>query len=411
MKKQMDTNQDIIPKLLSSDVQDFIKENRAKNVADLALHRPKNAENWPYQAILDQIKAFQKQGGKFNPWLEKSSEILLPAHSIIEQASSHILATFKASLVSGHDFVDLTMGSGLDSWALSHRFKKGLAIDLDSQNISFAAHNFKILGLDCIAVKNVSAENYVEAMDTVDCIYVDPQRRDQIRKGHIRFEDCQPNIIELMSRLKQKTAQLLVKASPMLDITRAMDELGYVTSVFVVEWRRECRELLFLCDFNQRFERDDVPIHAISIDDQSSILYDFETSRRKESECQIMIGDIEQYLYEPGPAFMKVGAFKTLSKKYAMHKLHVDTHLYSSSKLVKDFPGRIFKVCNVFSANKKELAKFIPERKANLAIRNFPMHIDVLKKKLGIKDGGDEYIFACTNQRDKKILIHGQKIQ
>ncbi len=407
----MDKDQRIIADLLSEDIRDFMKRHAQKNIADLALHRPKNAQNWPYDAVLDQMKARQKQAGKFDPWLEKSTQILLPRPDIVEQASSHVMARYKASLVSGQSFVDLTMGSGMDSWALSQKFKQGIAIDLDAQNIHYAAHNFKALGIDNIMALQSDAEGYIQNMDHVDCVYIDPQRRDPSRKGHVNFADCQPNLLHLMPVLRDKTQILMIKASPMLDIARAVQELGAVSSVHVVEWRRECREVIFLCDFSKETDMQDIPIHAIAIDDDACILYDFQISRRQESAAELVLGEVEDYLYEPGPAFMKAGGFKSLLHQYGLKKLHMDTHLYTSSDAIIDFPGRIFAVQNIVAANKKEVQAILPGRQANISVRNFPMHVDALKKKLGIKDGGSEYLFACTHMNNKKIMIHGQKIQ
>jgi hypothetical protein len=114
------------------------------------------------------------------------------------------------------------------------------------------------------------------------------------------------------------------------------------------------------------------------------------------------------YLYEPNASIMKAGAFHSVAKQLNVFKLHQHSHLYTSECLVA-FPGRGFKIENVIAYNKKEL-KNLAITKANITTRNFPETVEQIRKKLGIKDGGDVYLFFTTDMDNRRIVIVSSKI-
>ncbi|PTB95797.1 SAM-dependent methyltransferase, partial [Marivirga lumbricoides] len=119
----------------------------------------------------------------------------------------------------------------------------------------------------------------------------------------------------------------------------------------------------------------------------------------------------QKYIFEPSPSLMKSGLFKALAKAFVIQKLHPNTQLFTASDTLKDFPGRSFLLHEIIQVNKKALKKILPDMKVNLSTRNFPMPVADLKKKLGIKDGGEYYIFACTLQDESKRLLLCKKIK
>jgi hypothetical protein len=110
-------------------------------------------------------------------------------------------------------------------------------------------------------------------------------------------------------------------------------------------------------------------------------------------------------LYEPSAAFTKAGAYRLLAARFGLHKLHPHTHLYTSTELCPDFPGRIFQIYGIYPASGKGL----PVTQASITIRNFPAEAATLMKKLGLKDGGDDTLMACTLMDGQKALIHVRK--
>jgi hypothetical protein len=118
------------------------------------------------------------------------------------------------------------------------------------------------------------------------------------------------------------------------------------------------------------------------------------------------------YLYEPNTAILKAGAFDVVALRFDVLKLHSNTHLYTSDELKKNFPGRIFKVEDVFSPNKYHLRNFVSNNpQANISVRNYPDSVAEIRKKTGIKDGGDCYVFAVTVADGQKKWIVGSKIE
>lgn len=195
----------------------------------------------------------------------------------------------------------------------------------------------------------------------------------------------------------------------MQDISRAIAELeSKVKSVYIIEWQGEVKELLYILN-KEAVEYPE--IHTVQLSDEGKPIFSFNGDKLKEEESSIKIGIPQQFLYEPSPVMMKAGLFKQLAQKFQLSKLHPNTHLFTCQEIKKDFPGRVFKIENQIPVQKKELKKYLPEMKANLASRNFPMPIAQLKKKLGLKDGGEHYLFATTMKGEEKALLICEKVK
>ncbi|MFK7838858.1 MAG: hypothetical protein AB8B83_00870 [Bdellovibrionales bacterium] len=390
--------------LLDNDIQTFICEHENADVKTLALKKPPNA-NWPYALILDQIKSRQKAKTKLPTWFETQS-IIFPKPDTLEQASSEACANYKASLFKGNACVDLTGGTGIDSWAMLKNFKTADIVDYDQTTSKLIEHNLNQLTPKRFNANTIDAETFIKTMPQFDLAMIDPQRRNQNRKGIIKLEDCTPNILECISNIKAK--HILLKTSPMLDINQAIDQLEYVQSVHIVEWDSECKELLFIIKPNKK--TNNIPITAAKINNSGQTLNTITFNREDELTLDTKITPPQSYLYEPSPAFMKAGCHKTIAKNSRTQKIHINTNLHTSTHYSPNFPGRVFKIINTY----KPQAKAIPFKKANLSVRNFPLETHELKKKLKLKDGGDDYLFACTTVDPKtnqeiKTLIHCRK--
>lgn len=391
---------------LDPNVRAFIQMHENEDVRDLALKKQPNLD-WHYPTILDQIKARQKAKIKIPQWLNYA-DIIFPSSDTLEQASSAATANFKASLFGGDNFLDLTGGAGIDSWAMLDNFKTATIIEADEQTAAKLEHNFAKLSNKPLNIICDKAENYVQTMtEEVDLALIDPQRRTQQRKGIFILKDCSPNIFEILPHIKAKT--VLLKTSPMLDINQAIEELKCVQEVHVIEWQGECKELLFVLKPKESGLYP-VPIRASKIDEQGKTIQSFSFTREIEQMTVIEHGKPKNFLYEPGPAFLKAGCYKNLAKTYRMTKLHPHTHLYTSEEFIPGFPGRSFEIINTYPAG----AKDFPFTKANLTVRNFPQDTATLKKKLRLKDGGEDYLFACmiSDENSENVthtIVHCQK--
>lgn len=395
------------PALLEPDIQSFIHQNEHEDIRKLALRKPPNPD-WPYPLIIDQIKARQKARKKLPHWPDFHPDIIFPSAHILEQASSTATAHYKATLVKGKTFCDLTGGTGVDSCALTKYYESGTCIDCDSTNVEILSHNLQLLKAPhCrIEVCLARAEDFIKIMPLVDLTIIDPQRRNSGGKGKFRLEDCSPSITELLPTLREKSSEIMLKTSPILDIHQAVTTLKNVEAVHILEWNNECKEVVYIIGHSPSVEEKKIPVTAVKLDETGDILSSLTFTKEEEENAVPRYGLPEKYLYEPGPAFLKSGGFNTLAKTYNLKKLHKHTHLYTSDTLQHTFPGRTFETIGRFSAHSKSL----PFSKANLTIRNFPAKTDNLKKKLKLKDGGQNYLFACTLFNEEKTLLHGRKI-
>ena len=357
---------------------------------------------------------------KLPSWAENMS-ILFPVKISLEQCSSEATAIYKAGLIRGESLVDLTGGFGVDCSFLSRNFTSVDYVEQNEELCQIAEHNFAALGLN-IRVNNAESVEFLKKMPFVDCIYIDPARRDVKGKKTADLSLCSPNLLEIRDTLLEKCNTLLIKLSPMFDISSALEVFPECRQVHVVSVKNECKELLLLIEGGFCGETEIVCVNleelgiSVQTSGEPSLL---ELSRvkpeitsvasnlRKEKGEIISYSLPKAYLYEPNASIMKAGLFKTVANKYNVQKLHPSTHLYTSEELVPNFPGRSFEIKRVTKVQKKEIQDI---EKANLSMRNFPGNVAELRKKLKLKDGGDTYIFACTLNDNSKVLIVCNKL-
>ena len=391
--------------LLSHNIFDFIRTHEKDDVKSLALKKPPDPD-WDYKLILDQIKSRQKAALKIPLWVEHQSDIILPSSDLLEQASSSATAMYKASIIKADNFVDLTGGCGVDSWALSKYASHGYCIEKDKTVAELLAHNLPLVSSSLIETLNTHAEDFIKTMGKTQLALIDPQRRDAYQKGKFRLEECRPNILALLPGLLKKAEIVMIKTSPMLDITEGIRNLedsgAYVQAVHCVEWNGECKELLFLASKNSQ---PPATITAIRLNHEGKVLHRLSFLQKEEETLKPSYSDPLNYIYEPSPAFQKSGGFSTIAQEYNLQKLAPQTHLYTSEFLEENFPGRFFKIIGQYQAK----ADKIPLKQAHITVRNFPMKAPELRKKLKLKDGGQDYLFACTLKNSEKILLHARK--
>ena len=438
---------------INDNVKDFIKKHLNDDVNKLALS--KFPEDIDKHFVVRQIHARQVLSKKLPSWAE-NDELIFPKKLSLEQCSSELTAKYKTSLsTKSHEItrkgfsedscdlvdkkrilVDLTGGMGVDTSFLSDNFDKTYYVDMQEELCEIAKHNFKILDKN-IEVVNDNAEHFLTTCDEVDCIYLDPARRDEYGRKMVSLHDCSPDVVELHDILLKKAKKVLVKVSPMLDIEMIKKELTDITEIHVVAVRNECKEILLEIQKlknskSQQLSNSVTQKLSNSATQQLRILaidlrenWSFSFTEDEERDAQWTLADsVGKYLYEPGVACMKAGCFKLLSQRFNIDKLHRNSHLYTSDELVADFPGRIFEVvCAVpFDKKTKKEITSICQRpiangqqpdiklKASAAVRNFPLSAEELKKNLGLQDGNDFYIFGTTMKGEKKIVVLAKKV-
>ncbi|QSE98283.1 class I SAM-dependent methyltransferase [Fulvivirga lutea] len=394
----------MIEGIINSKVQQFILENEYADPFELSLNH-KEVEGVSIQLIAQQIAARKKAKSKLPTWY-KTPQIIYPVKVSVEQSSSELTANYKATLGKGNSYIDLTAGMGVDTWALSQRFAKGICLEQNQELARQTEHNLKALGVANVVVIHTSAEDFLDGnTESFDLIYLDPARRDANARKVFTLEDCTPNIVELLPALKKHGNQILVKTAPLMDINLSIKSLHGVKEVHVVSVNNDCKEVLYLIDDHSNTE---VKVVTVNLNGHAIEKFDFNLD--KESELSVNYSPPKKYLFEPNASIMKAGGFKSIATYYNLDKLHANTHLYTSDKLAENFPGRTFQIDHLINYNKKEFHQLGIGNKANVATRNFKDSPEQIKKKLGVKDGGEIYLFAFTDISGKMKLAICSKV-
>ena len=393
---------------LTQQQEDFIRQHEDNDIRELALKLDKDKyRELDVDLLLKQISGRKTAKDKLPSWYNHD-EIIYPVHLSIEQASSEATANYKASLIpdGNSTFADLTGGMGVDFAFLSQRFAQSVYVEQNRELCETAGHNFEVLGLQNVATENSTSEAYLEKMLAVDVIYLDPSRRDDTGKKVVRIEDCSPDVTKIQDLLLAKAKIVLIKFSPMLDISLAIKSLKNVSEIHVVSVENECKELLFLLSS----EKDRTRYIAVNLNKNGKIEKFYFTHEEEQNAEISFAGTIGKYLYEPNASILKAGGFKSVAQQFDIQKLHVNSHLYTSDRLISNFPGRVFEVTTWFIPNKKNIKSFVSEtKKANISVRNFPMSVAEIRQKTEIKEGGDVYLFATTVGNGTKVWVVGEK--
>lgn len=355
--------------------------------------------------VLQQIAGRQLMQKKMPIWTQ-NPDIIYPVHLPLEQCSSVFTADYKREiaerLVKDFSlFTDLTGGFGVDFFAVSEHFQKAVYNEKNADLCEIVRHNFKVLKRQNADFLNSDGVTFIKnSPQHFNLIFIDPARRNSDGKKTVRIEDCEPDILEFQDVMIEKSDFVMIKLSPMIDLSDCLSKLHNAREIHIVATSNECKECLIVLEKGFSSEP-----KIFTVNDGQR----FEIWMSDERECTAEFYDGKdfdgKFLFEPNAAVMKSGAFKILTKAFPVKKLHPSSHLYVSERDVCDFPGRRFKIVKTGSVK-----DFREIKTANLAVRNFPEKADILKKKLKIKDGGNIFLFATTLKTGEKVIIQGEKI-
>ncbi len=387
--------------ILNIDVQKFINKNLNSDINTILLKGISFSSVETFE-IVEQIEAKKRCEKKLPTWFE-AKNIYYPNKLNIEQTSSEITAKYKSKLANGESIIDLTGGFGVDCFYFSKQFKFVEKCEIDKNLSQIVKHNYKQLNIQNISSINVDGIQYLETCKkNYDWIYIDPSRRHDT-KGKVFFlKDCLPNVPEYLDLFFKITNNLLIKTSPLLDLSVGINELKHVKTIHVIAVNNEVKELLWILENGFH---GDIEIKTVNLKKETKEEFHFYLEYERQSQYNYSLP--LAYLYEPNAAILKSGGFQSISKRLNVLKLHKHSHLYTSELLV-DFPGRSFKIIKVMSYNKKQIKK-LGITKANITTRNFPETVQQVRKKLTIKDGGNHYLFFTTDCKDTKIVIITEK--
>jgi len=373
--------------LFTEEAQAFLKANEDKDPASFLLSKALSNKGWDTKVVARQLKGLKISKSKFPTW-HLTSGIIYPVAVSLEQASSEITAKYKASLLEGDQVVDLSGGMGIDSYFISQVCKQLVYVEPSVELNELTQHNFAALQAHNIQTVCATAEEFlVQNKQTFSWVYVDPSRRKEGQRL-AEVSAWEPDVIGLKSSIWEITSHVLIKMSPMVDITQVCKEIGEVKEVHVVSDRNECKEVLLLLEKGWTAP---YTIHAIVLKQEKIEKYSF-TVAEEQAAMPDYSGALK-YLYEPDVALLKAGAFKKVAVDFNVYKIHPHTHLYTSDQLLPHFLGRCFQVENLMECTKKNITALVgKERDFHVVTRNAALTADQVKAQWKLIERGNVYL-------------------
>lgn len=376
--------------LLAPEVQAFINQNIDSDITRLLLKKSP-FPNVTMQEIVQQIKGKKVAQRKFAFLLKDN--LVFPPNLNLEQASSQSTAEYKAQTLKGNSFLDLTSGFGIDAYFLSQNFEEVTLVEQNPGLIKIVEHNWKTLNREANFI-NQNLEEFLEFnKKKFDVIYLDPARRDQNNKKKFLLEDLSPNLLEIDEKLSSISDKIIVKLSPLIDISYLVSELQNINEVKIIAVRNEVKELVLIIENQEKIK--DTKITCVNLESDEP---EFSFYINEEKIATSEFSESLNYLYIPNNSILKAGAFNIISEKFGLKKLHPNTHFYTSENKIEHFPGRILQVEKIDGKELKKNDQF------NIISKNYPLKPDEIKKKYKLKDGGNRYLIFTQSIIGKEIL-------
>ncbi len=392
---------------ITAEIEEFMRENAGADIASLRL-KYAGASGMNYGFAITQLECRRKAVGKLRHTLARLPGFVFPSTLLAEQSSADALAAFHASLAHGAGRVlDLTAGLLIDDLHIAAGGASVTALEIDPDNAAAATANAKSAQAD-ITVINVAAEEYLASTtDTFDLIFADPARRHSSRGSRIySLRDSSPDIVALLPKLREVAPRLLVKCSPMADITQLCAEVAGTEHVYIVAIGHECKEILLSVDLRSE-KHSDIKVTSVMLDADGNAIRQFEYPFAAVATSPLLSGAPEagMYLYEPAPEVMKGGAaaMSAIAAAYPdMRKLHPNTHVFVSQKLHRDFPGRVLVISRC--ATVREARRLYAGERRNVVCRNFGMRPEELTKRLRTADGGEDFLYGVKTTGGSLVI-------
>lgn len=384
----------------------WVDEHRDENPSKLWL-KMHGKGSWVHDAIM-QIENERRSHKKFATDCDDITSAmprLMPVGISIEQATSAKVAQLhraiaKKFLPKKSSILDMTCGLGVDASILATISGAYVTcIELNEKIAEIASYNYGNRGN--ITVINADSVSYLHTTDKhFNLIFIDPARRDNSGNKVYNIHDCTPDVTDIMPIILDKSDHVMIKLSPMLDITQTIRDLPSLQELYIIDEGGECRELLAVAG---RYNTGEPVIHAI--DDT----HDFTFTRSEEAAVcfkDYALPTCGLYLFEPAPGLLKAGAFKLIAQRFGIIAIHPNTHVYVGNAPIPDFFGRQSIIKDVLKFSSTTLKSMKKERiEGDVAVRNFPITADTLRAKLGIKKSGKERIVGITACDGKQYLL------
>lgn len=395
------------------EIRKFVDQHAGEDPAKLRLKFHTDPRSWMPLAInnIAALKARKKfvlrDGADLTPEI-------IPLELPAQQSTSANIALLHANLAKNSKSVlDMTFGLGMDARLMAlEPLRKILGFDLQPELVEAARYNFR--NFPNVEVRQGDSVEFLKSYSGTpfDLIFIDPARRGDAGRRLFNLRDCQPDLIDILPLIKEKSRRMIAKLSPMLDVTQTVRDLPGITELHIVEEANECKELLAVADFDSSVDEPLIFIDRLTADGFRQ--FQFRTSEERGIDLsETIVNRLPkggEFIYEPSAAAMKSGAFGLLAKDFNSLQLHPNSHIYISPTEIPNFPGNCYRIEDVFllsSSNMKKITLEIPQ--ADVAVRNLKgFTADGLAKKMRIKPGGSLRILGTTvstSHGDQPILL------
>lgn len=382
----------------SAEFRQFVQDHLSEDPA-LLLLKNHGKVNFDLKEAVQQISARQKASKKLPEWVAEP-RVIFPVSISLEQSSSEETAKSKAATLSGRLMIDLTGGFGVDSYYLGQNFDRAIYCEQKEELAQIAQHNLEILAPAKFEVVIGDGLDFLEKANLhFELIYADPARRGSGNQKLYKLQDCQPDVVSSWDLMKSKSDQILLKLSPMLDISQAWLELRDIQKITVVSVKNEVKELLLHWEKGKASKE-----KRIEVVDLGSDFPPFDYKIEEENAAQSSFGEVEKFIVEPLSGILKAGAFRLFGARFRLKKLEANSHLYTSEEVPTSIPGRVFEVIRAISPKKLEIKALFPSGKVNVICRNYVTGAEDLKKKLGLKDGGEDFLIGTKTASGFKVF-------
>lgn len=348
--------------------------------------------------VANQLLLYNKAQKKLPHWVKQGC-FFTPKS--LEQCSSSALALFKSNIFFGNTIVDLCAGLGVDDVHFSEKFKHVISIDVDEELNELVNFNLIKLGVKNITRITNTAEVYLNTLTSkVDLIYLDADRRAETGTKSFSLTESSPNVIELMPVLLTRAQTVLLKLSPLIDITYLRNSFLNIRNIWVVGIHNEVKEILV--ELNAESKTTFATIKAVSVSNDGDI--EFSISNDSDFKNKSAKSDVK-WFYEPSNMVIKAGLVDVLAAKNGLTTLSKNSHYMEGTHLVENYFGRSFRIVAKMPYSKSKVVAYLKYNditKAHVSARNFVTTVAEIRKTFNLKDGGDSYLFFTVDSNKQK---------
>ena len=386
--------------LLHEDVQQFIYDHLQNDIYNLSL------QGVPFEKvsageIADQIRGILTVQQKAPGFFKKG--LLFPSKTSLEQMSSDVTAKYKASILPKmKSLIDCTGGFGIDTFYLSEKARTTHYCEQNKELVRIAEHNFQLHNKK-IHVHEGNGLEILQKIGKIDLVYLDPSRRTAGKKKIISLEQSSPNILQHWQMILSHAREVLLKLSPMLDISYLLEQLTGIFEIHIISVKNDVKEIIVRAS---QARQEDVKITIADFDGQ----HWFQHVVNEQDSALVNIQEIPEqaFIYEPLSVVFKAEYQDDLAVKYNLNKIARHSHLYLSTEKISEHFFKSYQYSRVLSFHVKKLKRLLPETHVNVITRNFPLSPQQVVKKLGKKEGGQTFLL-CTQTENSKLCFIAEK--